>query len=156
MSRGFSYKIRPLQLADVPLVVELGNQSFTEETLPLLHRTWGETEVLNNYTGDAEFCLVAESEGRVIGFALGTLMLPDPARRKTRAYGWLLWIAVSPRHRRNGVAARLTGKLSERFKRAGAEFLLVNSDEGNTGAIEFFQGNRFLPASRHVYLTRKL
>lgn len=156
MSRGFSYKIRELQLADVPMVVELGNEAFTEETLPMLNRTWGETEVLNNYTGDAEFCLVAESNRKIVGFTLGTLMLPDPSKSKARAYGWLLWLAVSQKHRRNGIAAKLTDKLSKRFKEAGAEFVLVNSDETNTNATDFFQDNRFAPASRHIYFTRKL
>lgn len=156
MSKGFSYKIRELQLADVPMVVELGQQAFNDRTLPLLHRTWGETEVLNNYTSDPEFCLVAESNGKVIGFTLGSFMVPDPSKRNAKAYGWLLWIAVSPKHQRNGVAKKLTDKLARRFKQAGAEFMLVNSDEGNTGAIDLFEQSGFQSGSRHVYLTRKL
>jgi len=156
MSKGFSYKIRELQLTDVPIVVELGREAFTEKTLPLLHRTWGETEVLNCYTSDAEFCLIAERNRKIIGFTLGSLMLPDPSKRAVQAYGWLLWIAVSPKHQRSGIAAKLTDKLSRRFKEAGAEFILVNSDETNSGATEFFQGSKFTPASRHIYFTRKL
>jgi ribosomal protein S18 acetylase RimI-like enzyme len=156
MGKGFPYKIRELQLTDVPMVVELGRAAFTDETLPVLNRTWGETEVLNNYTGDAEFCLVAESRGKIIGFTLGTLMLPDPSQRNACAYGWLLWIAVSAKHQRNGVAAKLADKLARRFKEAGAGFILVNSDEGNSSATEFFGNNRFEPAARHIYFTRNL
>ncbi len=156
MGKGFPYKIRELQLTDVPMVVELGITAFTEETLPMLNRTWGETEVLNCYTSDPEFCLVAESRGKLIGFTLGTLMLPDPSRKNVSAYGWLLWIGVSPKHQRNGVAAKLADKLSRRFKEAGAGFVLVNSDETNSPAADFFTGTRFEPAARHIYFTRKL
>lgn len=156
MSRPFSYRIRELQLTDVPAVVELGNTCFTEQNLPLLHQTWGETEVLNNYTGDPEFCLVAESEKRVIGFTLGTLMVPDPSKRAARAYGWLLWIAVMERYRKSGVAAKLADKLARRFKSAGATFMLANSARENTPALTFFRTNGFQEGTTHLYLSRPL
>jgi ribosomal protein S18 acetylase RimI-like enzyme len=156
MSQTFSYRIRELRLGDIPAVVELGHRHFTAKTLPLLHQTWGETEALNNYTSDPEFCLVAEREGRPIGFILGTLMTPDPARRATQPYGWLLWIAVSERHRRHGIAAKLTDKLARRFKTAGAAFMLVNSATENTPAIKLFQNNGFAEQTTHLYLTRPL
>ncbi len=156
MSTGFSYKIRELEIADVPMVVELGHKSFTDKTLPLLHQTWGESEVLNNYTTEPEFCLVAESRKKIIGFTLGTLMMPAQSTRAIKPYGWLLWIAVSPRHQGNGIARKLSDKLAQRFKRAGAAFLLANSDETNEAAINFFRANKFDGAARHLYLTRKL
>lgn len=156
MSTGFSYKIRELEIADVPMVVELGHQSFTDETLPLLHQTWGEAEVLNNYTSEPEFCLVAESRKKIIGFTLGTLMMPAQPTRTIKPYGWLLWIAVSARHQGNGIAGKLTDKLAQRFKRAGAAFILANSDETNETAVNFFRTNQFDGTARHVYLTRKL
>lgn len=156
MSRSFSYRVRELRLEDIHAVVELGRAAFTSETLPLLHQTWGEAEVLNNYTGEPEFCLVAEHDKHVIGFTLGALMVPDPAKRAARAYGWLLWIAVMDRYRKQGVAAKLADKLARRFKSAGANFMLANSANENTSAVGFFKNSGFRNETTHIYLTRPL
>lgn len=156
MSKSISHRVRELRLTDVPAVVELGNKCFTAKTLPLLHQSWGETEVLNNYTDDPEFCLVAESEQQLIGFTLGTLMIPDPSKRAAKAYGWLLWIGVAERFRKSGIAAGLTDKLARRFKSAGARFMLANSAVENTPALNFFGKHGFTERTDHVYFSRPL
>ena len=156
MSRSFSYRVRELRLNDIAAVVELGHEAFTPKTLPLLCQTWGEAEVLNNYTSDPEFCLVAEHDRHVIGFTLGTLMVPDPAKRAVRAYGWLLWIAVSPSRQHHGIATKLADKLARRFKSAGAHFMLANSASENSPAISFFSHNGFRDQTTHHYFTRPL
>lgn len=156
MSRAFSYRIRELRVEDVPAVVELGHAAFNAGTLPLLHQTWGESEVLNNYTSDPEFCLVAERDKHIVGFILGTLMIPTPSKRNVPAYGWLLWLAVMDQYRRHGVAAKLADKLARRFKSAGASFMLANSAGENAPAISFFRHNGFGDETTHLYLTRRL
>lgn len=156
MSHSFSYRVRELRLSDVTAVVELGRQAFTDKTLPLLHQTWGEAEVLNNYTSDPEFCLIAEHDQHVIGFTLGTLMTPDASKRAARTYGWLLWIAVSPNRQHHGVATKLTDKLARRFKAAGARFMLANSASENAPAVQFFTQNGFRDQTTHRYFTRPL
>lgn len=156
MSPTFSYRVRELRLHDVAAVVELGHAAFTAKTLPLLYQTWGETEVLNNYTTDPEFCLVAESDKHIVGFTLGTLMVPDPAKRAASTYGWLLWIAVGQRHRQHGIAAKLADKLAHRFRSAGAGFMLANSAEENASAINFFTKSGFLDRTTHRYMARAL
>jgi ribosomal protein S18 acetylase RimI-like enzyme len=65
-------KIRPMEIDDLSKVFHLGEKLFEAEKLPNLYRTWDEFEVVELFHGDPEFCLVAEINKRIIGFALGT------------------------------------------------------------------------------------
>lgn len=59
------------QVDDLATVFELGEEVFTSE-LPNLYQIWSEAEVIDLFGSDAENCFVAESEGNVVGFCLGT------------------------------------------------------------------------------------
>tara|TARA_Y100001934_G_scaffold138629_1_gene167245 strand:- start:2292 stop:2717 length:426 start_codon:yes stop_codon:yes gene_type:complete len=141
-----------MELRDIPKVVALGEKLFTAESLPLLYRTWDEAEVLNLYTSDAEFCLVAINGRSLAGFALGTFMeKPDGG-----GYGWLNWIGVAASCRHKGVARKLTNTLAKRFKNAGASYLLVDTDETNKAASALFARSAFSAQTKHIYFARKL
>lgn len=147
-------KIRPLALTDLPAVVTLGRKLFTEETLPVLFRTWDELEATGFFLNDGEFCLVATSGRRIVGFALASWM--EKGGEPAESYGWLHWIGVAHGHRRSGLAGRMIEELSGRFRRAGARFLLADSDAGNSAALAFFAGRGFRARTRHVFLAREL
>jgi len=57
-------------LGNLPFVISLGEELFTSEEFPILYRTWDAYEVTDYFTSDPDYCLVAESEGRVVGFVL--------------------------------------------------------------------------------------
>ena len=63
-----------MELDDLPGVYRLGERLFTPEKQPNLYRTWDEYELAELFTSDGDFCLVAESGDRVVGFAMGTLI----------------------------------------------------------------------------------
>lgn len=84
-------EVREMDINDVARVYNLGEQIFTADRWPTLHRTWDEFEVLSLYLSDTDTCLVAEFEGQIVGFALGTLI---EKRRSAWTYGYLLWLGV--------------------------------------------------------------
>ncbi len=155
-TRSTGIQIRDLQLIDIPKVVDLGEKVFNEDTLPLLHRTWDETEVLNNYSTDAEFCLIATNGKTIVGFALASLMEKAGANERQSIYGWLHWIGVSPRHRGKGIAQTLIDELTNRLKAVGAQFLLADSDESNNDALNFFTQSGFNAKTRHVFFAKDI
>jgi ribosomal protein S18 acetylase RimI-like enzyme len=146
-----SYAIREMEIQDLAEVFALGQRLFTAEKWPTLYRSWDQYEVVQLFDSDGEFCLVAETERRIVGFALGTLMekYGNPWR-----YGWLLWLGISPRYRGRGIAARLLNRLSDLFIQHGARIMLVDTDAENERALHFFRDQGFGNDLMHVYLSR--
>jgi ribosomal protein S18 acetylase RimI-like enzyme len=147
------YAIREMALQDLPEVFALGERLFTAEKWPTLYRSWDQYEVVQLFDSDGEFCLVAETEHRIIGFALGTLMEKYGSAWR---YGWLLWLGISQRHRGRGIAARLLNRLADLFIHHGARIMLVDTDAANEQAIHFFREQGFGNDLMHVYLSRNL
>jgi len=145
--------IREMELDDLPVVYSLGEQLFTAEKWPNLYRTWDEYELVEQFASDGEFCLVAEIDDKIVGFALGTLI---EKRRSAWSYGWLLWLGLDITHKRRGIGKRLVNELTERFIEHGARMMIVDTDAKNYEALGFFQKQGFGDEIRHVYLSRNL
>jgi len=148
-----SVEIREMQLRDVPEVFELGQRLFTAEEWPSLYRSWDDHELAQLFSTEAETCLVAEADGKVVGFALGRVM--EKPRNPWR-YGWLLWLGVEPRFKRSGVATRLVNQLTGLFIERNARIMLVDTAAKNHSAVAFFRRNGFGQEIRHVYLSQNL
>lgn len=146
-------EIREMELRDVAEVFELGQKLFTAEEWPSLYRSWDDHELAQLFSHEAETCLVAEADGRVVGFALGRVM--DKPRSAWR-YGWLLWLGVERRFKRGGVATRLVNHLRGLFIERDARIMLVDTAAKNHGALAFFRRSGFGQEIRHVYLSQNL
>jgi len=146
-------EIREMELRDVAGVFELGQKLFTAEEWPSLYRSWYDHEIAQLFSTDAETCLVAEADDKLVGFALGRVM--DKPRSAWR-YGWLLWLGVEPRFKRGGVATRLVNQLRGLFIERDARIMLVDTAAKNHGALTFFRRNGFGREIRHVYLSQNL
>jgi ribosomal protein S18 acetylase RimI-like enzyme len=146
-------EIREMELRDVAAVYELGQRLFTAEEWPSLYRSWVDHEVAQLFSTEAETCLVAESDGKVVGFALGRMMEKP---RSAWRYGWLLWLGVEPRFKRGGVATRLVNQLRGLFIERDARIMLVDTAAKNHGALGFFRRSGFGQEIRHVYLSQNL
>ena len=147
-------EIREMELADLHKVYALGEQLYTAEDWPNLYRTWDETDIVNMFNTDGEFCWVADAgEGEVVGFALGSLM---EKRRSAWVYGWLDWLGVNPNWQGKGVGKRLLDKITERFIAEGARMLLIDTEADNKPALRFFVNEGFGNPNEHVYLSRNL
>ncbi len=155
-SRSFSVDdldIREMELEDLPAVFSLGESLFTADRWPTLYRTWDEYELVGLFSSDSDFCFVAELDGVVVGFAVGTLI---EKRRSAWKYGWLLWLGTDPRYRRLGVAKRLVDRFTEQCIDEGARMMLVDTAADNRGAIRFFEKEGYGKAEQHLYMSKNL
>jgi len=146
-------EIREMELRDVANVFELGQKLFTAEEWPTLYRSWDDHELALLFSNDAETCLVAEADERIVGFALGRVMEKP---RSAWRYGWLLWLGMDRRFKRTGVATRLVKQLKGLFIARDARIMLVDTAAKNYAALAFFRRNGFGQEIRHVYLSQNL
>ena len=146
-------EIREMELRDVAEVFELGQKLFTAEEWPSLYRSWDDHELALLFSAEAETCLVAEADGKIVGFALGRVM--EKPRNAWRC-GWLLWLGVDRRFKRSGIATRLMNQLKGLFIERDARIMLVDTAAKNHSALAFFRRNHFGQEIRHVYLSQNL
>lgn len=145
--------VREMVFQDLLTVFQLGEKLFTAEKWPTLYRTWDEYTVINTFVSDGDFCLVAEYKSEIIGFAIGSLI---DKRRSAWVYGYLEWIGVAPEVKGLGVGQMLLQYMTGLFIDSGARMIMVDTEEANTGALNFFRGNGFDQENKHIYLTRNL
>ncbi|MBN2365963.1 MAG: GNAT family N-acetyltransferase [Calditrichaeota bacterium] len=145
--------IRQMELGDLPVCFSIGEEIFTAEKWPNLYRTWDEYELLDSYASESELCLVAEIDGKIAGFALGTMI---EKRRSAWMYGYLKWIGVRPDIKRSGIGTKLFDRLTELFIERGARMMLVDTEAENHEAIQFFRKQGFGQEIKHIYLSRNL
>jgi ribosomal protein S18 acetylase RimI-like enzyme len=145
-----NFEIRDMSIDDIADVFHLGEKLFTAEQHPTLYRTWDEYEVTHFFNSEQELCLVACRNEKVIGFLLGTTIeKPQTAWN----YGYLVWLGVTKRYQRYGVAERLLSSIIEKFKAQGMRMLLVDTQADNKGAIRFFKRYGFSHPTKHVYMS---
>ena len=145
--------IREMELDDLAPVYHLGEKLFTATEVPNLYRTWDEYELVELFNSDSEFCLVAEYEEEIIGFALGTTIEKE---RSAWKYGYLVWLGVTAEYQRAGVAARLFDHLKELMTRQGARIIITDTEADNLSALHFFRKMGFGKPEEHIYLSLNL
>jgi ribosomal protein S18 acetylase RimI-like enzyme len=75
---------------------------------------------------------VAESDGGMVGFAVGRLVAPASAH--------VLTLDVAPAARRSGIGTALMEVLHAEFRRMGAEASFLEVDVANDAARRFYEG----------------
>lgn len=143
--------IRDMEIDDLAPVYHLGESLFSSDLYPYIYRTWDEWEVIGLYNTDPDYCLVAEIDGQLAGFVLGSIISKDSV-----TYGYILWLGVNPAFQRRGVADSLVDKLIERLINDGARVMMVDTDPENIPAVNFFTRKGFGDIRRHVFLSMNL
>ena len=146
--------IRQMEIDDIGAVYHLGEKLFTSEEFPILYRTWDPYEVTDYFTSDPEYCLVAESQGRVVGFILATVIEKEGTAWKK--YGYLSWIGVEEAFQRMDLGHRLYRKLEEILKEDGIRMVIADTEADNEGAIAFLRMVGFSLSREHLWLTKTL
>lgn len=143
--------IRDMEIDDLAPVYHLGESLFSSDLYPYIYRTWDEWEVIGLYNTDPDYCLVAEIDGQLAGFVLGSIISKDSV-----TYGYILWLGVNPAFQRRGIADSLVDKLIERLINDGAHIMMVDTDPENIPAVNFFTRKGFGDIRRHVFLSMNL
>ena len=145
--------IRVMTIDDLAAVFHLGEQLFTSEYSSSMYRTWDEYEITTLFNSDGEFCLVAELNDELLGFALGTTVEKANSAWK---YGYLVWIGVRPGLQQGGVGKKLFSEIKRRMVEAGVRMMIIDTDADNEAGIRFFQKQGFDNIQQHVYMTLNL
>ena len=146
--------IREMEIDDISSVYHLGETLFTSEEFPILYRTWDPWEVTDYFSSDSNYCLVAEAEGKIVGFILATTVEKEGTAWKK--YGYLSWIGVDEDYQRTSLGQRLYRKLEERLKKDGVRMVIADTDVENEGAVAFFKAMKFSLTSKHQWLAKTL
>ncbi len=143
--------VRGLGIDDIAPVYHLGEELFTSDRYPYLYKIWGDWEVIGLYNADPDYCLVAEIDGKLAGFILGTIIT-----KASWTYGYIRWLGVNPQFQRRRVADKLVDQLVSRMIEDGARFMLVDTDPNNTPAVKFFTRKGFGNLHQYVFLSMNL
>ena len=151
--KASSLRIRPMEIDDLASVFHLGEALFTAQKVPNLYRTWDEYEVVGLFQSDSEYCFVAESNNRLVGFTLSTVISKTQSAWK---YGHLIWMGVAPDSARKGVAEKMFKHFRELMMEAGVRMLIVDTEADNLPALQFFRKMGFGNPQQHIYLSLNL
>jgi len=109
---------------------------------------WTRTGYLSFLQQPGAFALVAEEQGRVVGFLVS---------RVVGQQAEVLNLAVHPENRRSGCATLLLVAALEEFRSRGAESVYLEVRQSNTAAIAFYTKHGFeITGSRRVYYSDPL
>jgi [ribosomal protein S18]-alanine N-acetyltransferase len=94
------------------------------------------------------FTLVAEDEGRIVGFVVG--------QRHPRAMGHIITIDVIAEARRSGIGAMLMDASEARLKAEGCDSIYLETAVDNSAAVSFYKrrGYYVLKTIPRYYLNR--
>ncbi len=145
--------IRVMTIDDLAAVFHLGEQLFTSEYSSSMYRTWDEYEITTLFNSDSDLCIVAELEGEVVGFALGTTVEKQNSAWK---YGYLVWIGTRPGLQKCGAGKELFGEIKQRMIEQGVRMMIIDTDADNEAGIGFFKKQGFGNIQQHVYMTLNL
>lgn len=153
MGNDLEIQVRTATIDDLGAIFHLGEAVFTSQAFSNLYRTWDEYEVTSLFNSETEHVLVAESDGQVVGFAMGTVIAKA---RSAWNYGHLLWLGVDPAYARQGIAGQLFERFRDLMEEEGVRMLMVDTQADNDPAIRFFTQRGFENPTEHVYLTLNL
>jgi ribosomal protein S18 acetylase RimI-like enzyme len=153
MNTESNIEVRTATIDDLAAIFHLGEKVFTSQEFSNLYRTWDEYEVTHLFNSEAEYVLVAEADGKVVGFAMGTII---EKARSAWNYGHLLWLGVDPDYARRGIAGQLFDRFRQIMEDTGIRMLMVDTQSDNTPAVKFFQRKGFENPTDHVYMTLNL
>jgi flavin-dependent dehydrogenase/ribosomal protein S18 acetylase RimI-like enzyme len=139
--------VRKMTVRDIDQVMRI-DEKITGKP----HAAYYESKAAAYISRAPEYCLVAESRDRVVGFVLGDVHGWEFAADLA---GWLEIIGVDPEHHGQGVSRALMDELFARFRKAGVRVVntMVNWNDGDL--IDYFRANGF-DRGEYVNLVKQL
>jgi predicted N-acetyltransferase YhbS len=129
-------KIRILKREDLDAIVEIDEKILGESRKNYWER---KLELMNNKA--SQISLVAEVEGKVVGFILGDISgwefgVPD-------TIGWIDTIGVEPVYQKKGLATALTHELIKNLKAIGVRTIYTLVSWNDWDLLQFFHAMGF-------------
>ena len=131
MSLLENVKIRPLKIEDLESIVTIDEKVLGEK-----RRDYWEKKLQMMGEKASQVSLVAEVQGKVLGFILGDVSgwefgVPDTV-------GWIDTIGVDPAHQKKGLATALAQELVQRLKAMGVRTIYTLVSWNDWDLLQFF------------------
>jgi len=131
-----SIKIRPLSKGDVDAIVQIDEKVLGES-----RKEYWERKLRLTNDKSSQISLVAELEGKVLGFILGDVSgwefgVPD-------TIGWIDTIGVDPAYQKKGLATALANELIKRLKVIGVRTIYTLVSWNDWNLLQFFHAMGF-------------
>jgi len=128
--------IRPLRKEDLDAIVEIDEKVLGEN-----RKDYWEKKLTLMNEKSSQFSLVAELEGKVLGFILGDVSgwefgVPD-------TIGWIDTIGVDPVYQKKGLATALAHELIKRLKAIGVRTIYTLVNWNDWDLLQFFHAMGF-------------
>ena len=136
-------KIRELTIDDYDALCAL----WEEAGLPFRPNGRDRREkIAREIEGPCSVFLITEDEGELVGAIMGT----HDGRK-----GWINRLAVSPRHRRQGIASALVAAVEERLSARGIEIFAGQIEDWNESSMIFFERLGYTRHDDIIYYTKR-
>jgi ribosomal protein S18 acetylase RimI-like enzyme len=141
--------IRPMAIGDLDAIVEIDRKVLGKSRPDY----WKKKLELPNPRYPLS-CLVAEFEGRVIGFIVGELSgwefgIPD-------TIGWISTIGVDPAYQHRGVARKLGQEFIKNLKAIGVTIVYTLVNWSDWDLLKFFRAMGFTRGGEMINLELKI
>jgi ribosomal protein S18 acetylase RimI-like enzyme len=115
-----------------------------------MYRSWMRSRAIDSRS----VFLVAEREGRVVGFLVATVEREIPSYRLDE-YGFIHDVWVEPEYRNEGVARQMTMLAIEKFREIGVKQIRLDTAGPNEAARGLFASCGFRPSTTEMLLELK-
>ena len=132
-------RIRRAEPADVDAIADLEAESFPADAWPAGYLREGVEGLLHGAVLHVAVDADDGPDGAVVGHAITSIVFEIAELQR---------ISVTPQWRRRGVAAALLAAVRDEAIRQGAERLLLEVRETNTGALAFYERAGFVEIDR--------
>ena len=142
--------IRPLTPSDLDAIVEIDRKVLGKPRQDY----WKKRMEQISATQYPHSCLVAELEGKVIGFILGEVSGWEFGVRDT--IGWIHTIGVDPAYQHRGVAKRLGEEFIKNVKAIGVSLVYTLVSWNDWDLLKFFRAMGFARGGDMINLELKI
>jgi ribosomal protein S18 acetylase RimI-like enzyme len=138
-----------MTVRDFGAVYELGLRCYDVTDKP--YNYWSIAEVADHLQNHPALCYVAEADGQVVGFVLGsdTFEIIEDT-------GHIEWVAVAPEARRQGLASRLLQTLVDEIAKMGRSSVVTDIAADNPYSRGLARKLGFSEGLTVTYFTKEL
>jgi ribosomal protein S18 acetylase RimI-like enzyme len=144
-------RIRKMKIEDLSDVWKLGVAELGLDKR-LYHKYWDQGELFKSFTREPEYCLVAEEEGKIIGFSIGHRQFSQWAENIAK----IEWVAIHRKHRRKGIGTQLCIQLIKELKKTGAKKIVVDVESTNEASMKMLEKFSFQKIFSVNWLSKEL